>query len=209
MADGNNIPKNQGDADELNQTGFDIFGDSDESGDEIPGATSTVIPRPMSTLIDRVTVQLSGEERQSQTFSTETISKATSCLRVHGIVIIPQVFDKTSISKLGEAALFDFKAAELRAAESGIEKSDWCFHELACREECRFELRRCPNLDEKLENSELNLCGHRGIQSILNEVCAAPGYSLKNEVASSIIPGDVGVFVSEPGACNQRFVLFV
>lgn len=193
------------------ESAFDVFGDSDDSDDDdesakVLSAPTKTQPKP-HTILERITISLSVEEIESKIFSPDTISRAASCIRVYGIVIIKQVFDQDSIARLGEAALSDFKTASQLAEETGIGKFDWKFQELACREEQRYELRRCPQMNIELTENQVSLSNHPGIFSILQQACAAPNHSLINE-PDSIIAGDVGVFVSLPGACNQRWNSF-
>jgi hypothetical protein len=182
------------------ESAFDVFGQSD-SDDEIVMAYPAAF-KPQ-TVLDRLTITLSKEEIESQIFSPETVARAVSCIRVYGIVIIEKVFEQNSIVRLGQAALKDFEKAVELAVQTGIDRPDWMFRELSCREEQRYELRQCPSLTSELNALRVPLSDHRGIMSILYEACAAPNFTLKDE-ANSIIAGDVGVFVSQPGARDQR-----
>lgn len=179
---------------------FDMFGESDSDDEENERSPPAQQPKPQ-TLLERITLSLSIEEIESKEFSPETISRAVSCIRVYGIVIIQTVFEQNSIISLGEAALQDFQTARNQAVETGIDRSDWKFQELACREEHRYELRQCPELNAELKQCKLPLSDHQGILSILQQACAAPNFTLES---TSMIAGDVGVFVSQPGACDQR-----
>jgi hypothetical protein len=142
---------------------FALFGDDD---DEAP-SKAAVSPQ-ISPHEEMVTIRSYLDSR--------AISRAASCLREHGLVILPKLFENKTVIELGSVAVRDFDLA-MKKIDKGSTKADFCFAELSARQEGRYEMRNGPELSDALKESPIQ--GHPGIMAILRDACAAPGHALK------------------------------
>ena len=86
---------------------FGLFGDGGDSDSDdgvIAAPKLPTKPTPAS-IIERVTVALSPEERRTQHFEPGTIAAAVANLRTHGLVILPDLFHGAVLEGLGDAAV--------------------------------------------------------------------------------------------------------
>jgi len=194
---------------------FELFGGDGSDSDADDSSQSPVVvtlPQPAAprTLLDRCTVELSDDERAQAQFHETTVRRAAACLREHGIVILPRLFDGDAIAALGDAALDDLAAALAEVNARGLGKGDLIFKELASRQAGRFELRNGRALGSALAahrggEGAAPLTDHLGLVRVLRDACAPRGGPplSAQRAGDRIAAKDVGAFVSLPGAADQ------
>jgi|AntAceMinimDraft_5_1070358.scaffolds.fasta_scaffold188035_1 hypothetical protein len=85
---------------------FGLFGDGCDSDDDGLIAAPNLPPKPPpASMLQRVTVALSAEERRTRRFEPATVTAAAASLRTHGLVILPGLFDASVLEGLGDAAI--------------------------------------------------------------------------------------------------------
>eukprot|EP00939_MAST-03C_sp_MAST-3C-sp1_P001229 g1229.t1 len=120
------------------------------------GEDASFLLRCERDIAERVTVTRSTTETYRGTLSHDSEQRAIKCLIENGIVIIPRLFCRDSVVRLGKIALSDMTEAItlLRTAE-GIDLLDPTlalkrpidnYHEVSTREALRCDLRRGPRM---------------------------------------------------------------